>query len=148
MRPYIVVDASVAGAWSFTEPFTSQAQAVLSAIAARRVIAIAPDRFVEEMLRICQKKTQASLRPVGVADAWDRFVDVVSSPIVFFPSDEFHERAWQLATSLSLTTHDALYLAAAEHWDAELWTLDEHLGQPHPIRQGSTHDLRTEAFRH
>jgi predicted nucleic acid-binding protein len=100
------------------------------------------------VLRICQKKTQASAGAVTPADAWDRFLDVVSSPIVFFPSDEFHERAWDLATSLGLTTHDALYLAAAELWDAELWTLDDRLGLPHPIRQGSTHDLRTEAFRH
>ena len=34
------------------------------------------------------------------------------------------ERAWQLAFTANITTHDALYLAAAELWGAELWTLD------------------------
>ena len=54
--PYIVVDASVAGAWLFPELFSANAQPVLVAIEAHRVIALAPDRFAEEVLRVCQKK--------------------------------------------------------------------------------------------
>ncbi len=37
-------------AWSFHEPFTIQALAVLAAIEGHRVIALAPDRFAEELL--------------------------------------------------------------------------------------------------
>jgi hypothetical protein len=79
MPAYVVVDASVTGAWLFPERFSINAQSVLTAIAARRVSAIAPDRFVEEVLRICQKKTHPLPMGAGVApsDAWDRFLDVV-----------------------------------------------------------------------
>lgn len=129
MPAYIVVDASVAGAWLFAEPFSANAHPVLQAIEDHRVIALAPDRFAEEVLRICQKKTLPP--PAGasipVSDAWGRFLEVMTSPLVVLPSDELHERAWQLASAVGLTTHDALYLALAERWGAELWTLDHVL---------------------
>jgi predicted nucleic acid-binding protein len=109
---------------------------VLAAIEDLRVIALAPDRFGEEVLRICQKKTLPL--PTGAAiandDAWARFLEIMTSPIVLLPSDELHERAWDLAHSAGLTTHDALYLALAERWGAELWTLDDLLAGPTAAR--------------
>jgi predicted nucleic acid-binding protein len=146
--PYVVVDASVAGAWSFAEPFSLQAQAVLAAIASRRVNALAPDRFIEEVLRLCQKKilpppAGASIQP---DDAWERFLDVVTSPIVFIPSDELLERVWGIAMATGLTTHDALYVAAAEQWAAELWTLDVRLAGMPAAAYATVRDLRTQAF--
>jgi predicted nucleic acid-binding protein len=145
---YVVIDASVAGAWSFAEPYSSQAQTVLEAIEAHRVHAIAPDRFVEELLRVCQKKTLPP--PVGASihpdDAWTRFLEIVTSPIYFIPSDELHERAWQLAFAASITTHDALYLAVAEQWSAELWTLDVRLAAPPANTFAAVRDLRLLTF--
>jgi predicted nucleic acid-binding protein len=150
MAAYVVVDASVAGAWSFTEPFTIAAQAVLAGIEARRVIALAADRFTEELLRICQKKTlpPPTGASVPTSDAWDSFLDVVTSPIIFLPSDELHERAWQLGLAAGLTTHDALYLALAEQWGAELWTLDALLGGPGAARFAAVRDLSSVPFPH
>jgi predicted nucleic acid-binding protein len=148
MATYIVLDASVARAWSFSEPFTSQAQAVLAAIEDRRVIALAPDRFADEVLRICQKK--ALPPPVGASiapdDAWLRFLEIVTSPIVLLPSEEVHERAWQLAFAAGLTTHDALYLALAERWGAELWTLDDLLAGPAAAAYAASRNLRLTPF--
>jgi predicted nucleic acid-binding protein len=148
MAPFIVVDASIAGAWLFAEPYSVNAQLVLAAIDARRVIALAPDRFAEELLRVCQKKTQPL--PAGAAialnDAWVRFLDVVTSPIELLNSDELHEHAWQLAFAARLTTHDALYLALAERWGAELWTLDDLLAVRGMSVYPAVHDLRTTAF--
>jgi predicted nucleic acid-binding protein len=145
---YIVVDASVAGAWSFTEPFTLQAQAVLAAIEGRRVIALAPDRFSEEVMRLCQKKTLPP--PTGASlsalDAWDRFLEVITSPIFLLPSNELHDRAWQLAFAAGLTTHDALYLALAERWGAGLWTLDAVLAAPAAAAFAAVRDLRSTPF--
>jgi predicted nucleic acid-binding protein len=142
------VDASAAGAWSFTEPFSNQAQAVLTAISHRRVIALAPARFVEAILRLCQKKTLPP--PVGASiapdDAWERFLDVVTSPIEFIPSDVLLERAWELAVATDLTTHDALYLATAEQWAAELWTLDDRLAAPSMLAYAAVRNLRLTAF--
>src|SRR4051812_8074323 len=123
MPAYVVVDASVAGAWTFQESFTAQAVPVLAAIESHRIIALAPDRFVEELLRVCQKKSVPPPDGAGLAsaDAWNRFLDVVTSAIYLFPSDEIHERAWEMAHAApGITTHDALYLALAERWDAEL----------------------------
>lgn len=155
MIPYIVVDASVAGAWSYNEPFTSRAVPVLAAILARRVFAIAPDRFEEEFLSICRRKVRPpnegglSLPP---ADCWSRFEDILTAPMPFYllPARELHERAWQLSLAVTgLTVHDALYLALAERWGAELWTLDDVLGGLGVAAvYNNVHDLRTQAFPH
>ncbi len=150
MQPYLVVDACVAGAWSFSETYTPQAQIVLRAIEDRRVIAVAPDRFSEEMLRICQKKTQipsGNGLSVTTQDAWARFLDVMASPLVFHPSGELHEDAWNLAIQVTgLTTHDALYIACAKLWGAELWTLDARLAAVPQTIFSEVYDLRSETF--
>jgi len=65
---------------------------------------------------------------------------------VLMPSDELHERAWELALATRLTTHDALYLALAERWGAELWTLDEVLASPAIARYAMVRDPRLVAF--
>ncbi len=148
MAPFIVVDASVAGAWLFAEPFSPEAQLVLAAVDARRVIALAPDRFAEEMLRVCQKKTLPPPDGAGIVpmDAWERFLDVITSPLELLDSEEFHQRAWQLAFTAQITSHDALYLALAERWGAELWTLDDVLAARGPRAYRAVYDLRTMAF--
>jgi predicted nucleic acid-binding protein len=148
MPPYIVVDACVAGAWSFAEPYSHEAQKVLDAIENHHVITLAPDRFSVEVLRLCQKKTLPA--PVGAAiapdDAFERFLEVVTSPIVFWPSDELLEDAWLLAQATNLTTHDALYLALARNRGAELWTLDAKLAGVLASIVPNIHDLRTHVF--
>ena len=148
MAPFIVVDASVAGAWLFAEPYSANAQPVLAAVDARRIVALAPDRFAEELLRVCQKKTSPppSGAAIPPADAWNRFLDVVTSPIELLNSDELHERAWELAHAAQLTTHDALYLALAERWGAELWTLDDVLASRGATIYAPVYNLRTTAF--
>jgi len=154
MVPYIVVDASVAGAWSYNEPYSAPAARVLAAIVARRVIALTPDRFGEEFLSICRKKVRPphegglSLPP---ADCWGRFEDVLTTPMPLYlvPTPELHERAWQLSLSMTrLTIHDAIYLALAERWGAELWTLDDVLGGPAARTYAAVRDLRRHDFPH
>ena len=149
--PYIVVDASVAGAWLFAEVLSARAQPVLTAIRQRRVIALVPDRFEEELLRICQKKLSPPPHGSGItpADGFERFLDLMTSPMPMYrlPSQELHERAWQMAVSLpGLTTHDALYLALAERWGGELWTADHVLGAPAAAVYPNVHDLFAEPF--
>jgi predicted nucleic acid-binding protein len=147
MPPYVVIDACLAGAWSFPETYTAQAQKVLDAIEAQRVIAIVPDRFAEEILRVCQKKTTGGAAPMTPTDAFERFLEIMTSPLVFHPSEELHEPAWNLAVTIpGLTTHDALYLACAMLWDAELWTLDAKLASVPKTVFSKVHDLRSEIF--
>ena len=154
MIPYIVVDASIAGAWLFSEQFTSEAKPVLEALVAQRVIGLAPDRFEEELLRICQKKTLPPPEGAGLSpdQCFDRFQDLMTSPIPFYllPSQELHEQAWEMATTIpKLTTHDALYLALAKRWSAELWTADSDLaGQDVRTVYGKIYDIRSEPFSH
>jgi len=153
MPPDIVVDASVAGAWSFNEPFTTQAILVLAAIVGRRVVALAPDRFEEEFLSICRKKVRPPPNGSGLPaeDCWGRFEDILTAPIPFYlvSSQELHEPAWQMSFAVAgLTVHDALYLALAERRGAELWTLDAVLGGAAAAIYSNVHDLRTERFSH
>lgn len=151
MTPYIVVDASVAAAWLFAEAYSAQAQPVLDAIAGRRVIGLAPDRFEEELLRVCQKKLRPAPDGAGLhaVDSFGRFLELVTAPIPMYllPSQELHERAWQMSVATpGLTTHDALYLALAERWGAELWTTDEKLGSRGVAVYPRVRDLRLVPF--
>lgn len=148
MATSIVVDASVASAWSFAEPFSTPAQSVLNAIEAHRITPLAPDRFAEEFLRVCQKKTHPPPDGAGLVpdDAWESFLDVVTSPIVLLPSGDYHEQAWKLALEAKLTTHDALYLAVAERWAAELWTADDHLATRGSLTDITVRHLRDHPF--
>lgn len=153
MIQYIVVDASVAGAWSYNEPFSGRAVPVLAAIVGRRVIALAPDRFEEEFLSICRKKVRPPPEGLGLpaADCWSRFEDILTAPMPFHvvSSRELHERAWQMSLAVTgLTVHDALYLALAERWGAELWTLDDVLGGASATVYAAVRDLRYHPFPH
>lgn len=150
--PYIVVDASVAGAWLFAEALSPKALTILLAIQKRKVIALVPDRFEEELLRVCQKKLLPPPQGAGLteAEAFDLFLELMTSPLMLLhrlPSQELHERAWDMAVSLpGLTTHDALYLALAERWEAELWTADHVLGGPAAILYPKVYDLFVQPF--
>ena len=153
MIQYIVVDASVAGAWSYNEPFSARAVPVLAAIVARRVIALAPDRFEEELLSICRRKVRPPPDGLGLPahDCWARFEDTLTAPMPFYlvSARELHERAWEMSLAVArLTVHDALYLALAERWDAELWTLDDVLGGATAGAYAAVRDLRWHAFPH
>ena len=150
MAAFIVVDASVAGAWLFAEPYSANAQMVLAALDAGRIVALAPDRFAEELLRVCQKKTLPPPDGAGVPprDAWERWLRVVTSPLHLLSSDELYERAWQLAFAARVSTHDALYLALAERWGGELWTLDDALAVRAVAAYPAVYDLRTTPFPH
>ncbi len=119
---------------------------VLDAIENYRIYPIVPDRFQIEVLRICQKKTTGS-QPGAVSsqEAWRRFLDTAALPILEVPSAEFYEQAWQLAQTERLTVHDALYLALALDWNAELWTLDAGLASVF-AQYANVYDLRNVLF--
>jgi predicted nucleic acid-binding protein len=124
---------------------------VLAAIVARRVVALAPDRFEEEFLSICRKKVRPPPDGLGLraADCWSRFEDVLTAPMPFYlvSSRELHDRAWQMSLAIAgLTVHDALYLALAERWGAELWTLDDVLGGSAASTFAVVRDLRRHPF--
>lgn len=151
MVHYIVVDASVAGAWSYDEPFTTHAVPVVAAMIRRRVVALAPDRFEEEFLSICPKKVRPPPDGLGLpqADCWSRFEDILTAPmpVYLFPSRELHERAWQMSLAVvGLPIHDALHLALAERWGAELGTLDDVLWGPAAAAFADVRHLRDHSF--
>ena len=125
---------------------------MLRAILGRRILALAADRFEEEFLSTCRKKVRLPNEgglSLPSAYCWEKFEDTFTTPMPLYllPSRDLHERAWQLSTAVTgLTVHDALYLALAERWDAELWTLDDVLGGPAAAAYARVRDLRRIAF--
>jgi len=148
MAAFIVVDASIAGAWLLLSPTASMHSLFSPRSTPGGSLRWPLIALRKSCFRVCQKKTLPL--PVGAAitssDAWLRFLDVVTSPIELLNSDELHERAWQMAFGARLTTHDALYLALAERWGAELWTLDDLLAVRGTSVYPAVYDLRTTAF--
>lgn len=147
-RHYIVINACVAGAWTFKETYTTQALSILDAIESYRVYPVVPDRFYIEALRICQKKTMKdNSRPVSDLDAWQRFELITALPILSVPLDSsFYMNAWNIACAANLTVHDALYVALAQEWHASLWTLDAGLAGTPTTVYSDVFDLQTVMF--
>jgi len=144
VRPYVVIDACVFGAWTFNEPYSLAAIKVLDAIEDYRIYPVVPDRFTNEVLRICQKKYTSVNATVSAVSCWQQFQDTLSLSILLVPSDTLHQQAWNLSLTTGLTAHDALYLAVTQEWDAELWTLDDRLANVPRTVYKYIYDLRTD----
>ncbi|HLQ39119.1 MAG TPA: type II toxin-antitoxin system VapC family toxin [Planctomycetota bacterium] len=117
----LVVDASVASKWFFTEPDSAAARRLLE----RHTALIAPDLLFAEVGNIGWKKcrqgasTPAQLAEVAVVLPV-AFAQVVSVATVL-------PRALAIALELEHPVYDAIYLAVAELHDVRLVTADDRL---------------------
>ncbi|MBX2998216.1 MAG: type II toxin-antitoxin system VapC family toxin [Caldilineaceae bacterium] len=91
----------------------------------RRLLVAPTLLFYETVNGIYQYQRQRSLSAEAIQQALRL---ALSFPIQLYGSEEIHARALLLADNYMLAaTYDAHYLAVAEKFDAELWTLDRRL---------------------
>lgn len=117
----VIVDASVAVKWLFTEEGTAEARHLL----AHRITLHAPDFLLLETANVIWKKTRRQEIPDAqpYLEELARLGDVVT----LFPAADFVGQAAAIALQIDHPVYDCLYLACAEVEDAPLVTADRKL---------------------
>lgn len=128
MNSFICLDTSVFLKWLSpeSEDFSSQA---VSLIEQSQAAIIVPAFAWAELGSALRKKVRmGAMSEVEIEKAWRAFLDL---GVHFLNTDTLAQRAWQLATELSLPTlYDASFPAAAElapDGPCPFWTADEQL---------------------
>ena len=119
----VVVDASVAVKWLFTEEHSQVARQLL----APRIVLHAPDFLLIEAANVIWKK----VRRKEISDARPYLDELarMSDAVVLRPSSELVQRAAALGLQLGHPVYDCVYLACAQTESAPLVTADERLNR-------------------
>ena len=117
----VIVDASVAVKWMFTEEGSVESRELL----AHRIVLHAPDLLLIEAANVLWKKA----RRKEIADAQPYLEELARLPdvVVLRPSVDLIARASVIALEIAHPVYDCLYLACAEVEGAPLVTADGRL---------------------
>ena len=119
----LVVDASVAVKWFFTESNSDEARQLLGP----RIILHAPDFILTEVANVIWKKARRNEIPA--AQPYIEELAHIPDAVVLGASAELVVKAAALAVEIDHPVYDCLYLACAEVEAAPLVTADERLHQ-------------------
>ena len=117
----LIVDASIAVKWLFTEEGTAESRQLL----AHRIVLHAPDFILTEAANVIWKKARRN----EVADAQPYLEELALLPdaVVLRPSADLVAHAAAIALEIDHPIYDCLYLACAEVEGAPLVTADGRL---------------------
>ena len=126
----LIVDASIAVKWFFTESHTAEARRLL----AHRIVLHAPSLILTEAANVIWKKA----RRKEIPDAQPYLAELVALPdvVTLRPSAELIVPATAIALALDHPVYDCLYLACAEAEGVPLVTADRKLqaaAAPHAV---------------
>ena len=126
----LIVDASIAVKWFFTESHTAEARRLL----AHRIVLHAPSLILTEAANVIWKKA----RRKEIPDAQPYLAELVALPdvVILRPSSELILPATAIALALDHPVYDCLYLACAEAEGVPLVTADRKLqaaAAPHAV---------------
>jgi predicted nucleic acid-binding protein len=113
----IVVDASVAVKWILPEPFSEEAERLLGA----HVVRIAPEHVLVEVGQVLRRAVRTRAIPLERAR---EAVSALPQLVQVLPTHRLATYALEAAVRVGCTNYDALYIAAAERWDAVFVTAD------------------------
>jgi predicted nucleic acid-binding protein len=123
----ICADASVAVKWILDEDRSDRARALYSAAVQISEPIVAPPLLPLEVTNILRQRMRTR-DGLSLDAAMQHLDDFLALAIEFHNPAGLHFQALVLADALDLpATHDAHYLALAEHLDCELWTDDQRL---------------------
>ena len=126
----LIVDASIAVKWFFTESHTAEARRLL----AHRIVLHAPSLILTEAANVIWKK--ARRKEIPDAQPYLAELDALRDVVTLRPSAELIVPATAIALALDHPVYDCLYLACAEAEGAPLVTADKKLQEvaaPHAV---------------
>jgi predicted nucleic acid-binding protein len=117
----VVVDASVAVKWYLPEPYSADAEKLLSGV----YRLLAPDLIVSEVGNILWKRIMRS--ELSVPKAKGIMAAFAELPLTLLPANTLAENAMTVACGLKRAFYDSIYLALAMTADCRLVTADRKL---------------------
>lgn len=116
-----IVDASVAVQWLIPEATTPLALRILREV---EILAV-PDLLYSEVGNAVWKRVQRG--EISAQQGNLLLEELLTLPLIVYPTAELVLLAFQLATTFNLTVYDALYVALADSLNAPLITADNRL---------------------
>lgn len=119
----LVIDASVAVKWFFSEPFSTEARRVLDGYTKGSFSFCAPDLINAELGNtIWKKQLFQGLLEEDAQQILEKFSKL---PITFVPTSALLTDAYRLAVTHRRSVYDAMYLALSVRESCGLLTADE-----------------------
>jgi predicted nucleic acid-binding protein len=124
MTSYVIADSGIFLAAVLTETLSKQATNLIAEWKADQVEILAPYLFRYEIVSVLRKRV---VRGEYTYDEAVAALDgLLREPVKFITNDRILRRAFALAHELNRpATYDAVYLALAEQYECDFWTLDE-----------------------
>jgi predicted nucleic acid-binding protein len=122
----VCVDASLAVAWLFDEPYSKNADALRREWRDKGIQMVGPAQFHAEVTTAIRQHVYFKrILPEEGEQVFSVYLDI---PIRIIDGTEVYRTAWELAKEFNLRVcYDMQYLAVAELEDCELWTCDKSL---------------------
>lgn len=121
-----MVDASVALKWFLPERDNSGTESILTAFLTGTVSLYAPDLLLVETASALWRRTVV-LKELEPSDARAIYMDLLTLPLNFQPSERPAASAFSLAIAHRHSAYDSLYCALAIEMDCEFITADRNL---------------------
>jgi predicted nucleic acid-binding protein len=117
----VVLDASIAAKWIFWEAGSDIAQTLLD----EQYLFYVPDIFYVEMDTIIAMKFRK--RELNSGEAYVKRDQVQRLALEKWPHLSLADVAFDISVTLTVTIHDAIYLALAVEKETVMWTADDRL---------------------
>ena len=119
---YIIPDTCAFAASLYNEPYSANADPLLTAIRSGSVEAIAPSVCLTEFLNVSRKKHEpdrAGVVALPVTEVEAVVIDFLTLPVLWIDSDPATAlNAWHLHQHHQLQTADAIFAEVARQWQA------------------------------
>lgn len=119
----LVIDASVAAKWFFSELYSEEAQLLLSP----KFVLFAPDFILVEVANVIWKKSHR--QEIASSESYIDSLAHLSDILVLRPMSELVIRAATLAVQLDHPVYDCMYLTCAWEYGIPFVTADQELSQ-------------------
>lgn len=119
----LVIDASVAAKWFFSELYSDEAQLLLSP----KFVLFAPDFILVEVANVIWKKSHR--QEIPSSKSYIESLAHLSDILVLRPMSELVIRAATLAVQLDHPVYDCMYLTCALEYGIPVVTADQKLSQ-------------------
>lgn len=146
---YVVPDTCAIAASLYNEMYSANTDPMLQAIRQRTVDAVSPSLGLPEFLNVSRKKlnikfTSPPLSQVIVDATIAKFMLL---PITWIDVEPFTNKAWRLHCDHGIETGDAFFVAIAEEFSAEIWTIDTQFTASTQPVYADIYDLKAVAWK-
>lgn len=141
---YIVPDTCALAASLYNEPHSAATDPMLREIRLRTVDAVAPSLGLAEFLNVSRRKLADPTLSQALVDT--AVAEFLSLPITWIDFEPFAAEVWRLHRIHKIETGDAFFVAVADAFSAEIWTVDTQFAAATKPVYASITDLKVSGW--